>query len=251
MDYLIADAVVIPPAAEQFYEEQVVRLPASFMSRDPTLPSPPTPSRSQAGLPEQDFVFCCFNNSYKFNPPVFDVWMRLLKALPGSVLWLLSPGKEARENLEREAGARGISPQRIVFAERVPATDHLARTSLADLFLDTLPYNAHTTTSDALWAGVPVLTCTGEAFASRVAASLLTAAGLPELITYDLAHYEALALRLAKTPGLLAELRARLVRGRAEENLFPVDRLRANIEAAYSHMHERSSQGLPPQGFNV
>jgi len=252
MDYLIADAVALPSHMHRHIDEAVVQLPASFMPRDTALRIPPAPTRAAAGLPERGFVFCCFNNGYKLNPPVFDIWMRLLGQVPGSVLWLSPPGAEARENLLREARSRGVAADRIVFADKTPGIEaHLARSSLADLFLDTLPYNAHTTASDALWAGVPLVTCAGEAMASRVAASLLQAAGLPELITGDLAQYEALALRLARDPGALARMRAHLEGVRAQGSLFEVGRLRRYLEAAYLHMHERSQRGLAPEGFAV
>lgn len=252
MDYLIADGVAIPPESTAHYAEQVVRLPATFMPRDTTLPAGAAGTRAAAGLPERGFVFCCFNNSYKLNPPVFDVWMRLLQAVPDSVLWLSEPAAPARERLLNEAQARGIAPKRLVFASRVAAIeDHVARIALADLFLDTLPYNAHTTASDALWAGVPVLTCAGEAMASRVAASLLHEAGLAELITASLDDYETLALSLARQPERLAALRERLRERRARGALFDVARLRRHLESAFEVMHGHRQQDLPPAGFAV
>jgi predicted O-linked N-acetylglucosamine transferase (SPINDLY family) len=252
MDYLIADPVAIPPASFAHYAEQVVHLPASFMPRDTLLRIPAAPTRAAAGLPARGFVFCCFNNGYKINPAVFDVWMRLLKSVPQSVLWLSPPAAGAAQNLRVEAAARGVDPQRLVFAPKLPSIEeHLARSALADLFIDTLPYNAHTTASDALWAGVPLLTCAGQAFASRVAASLLSAAGLPELVTSGLADYEALALRLARDPAQLAQLRGRLAQRRAQGTLFNTKTLCGNLEAAYLRMHERAQQGLPPQAFSL
>ena len=209
------------------------------------------PTRRKAGLPESGFVFCSFNNSYKINPPVFDVWMRLLKAVSGSVLWLVGDNATVQHNLRREALHRGVEPGRLVFAPRIQYADHLARFRLADLFLDTLPFNAGTTASDALWAGVPVLTCAGEAFASRMAGSLLNAVGLPELITYSMEEYEALALKLATAPGMLAELRARLARNRTTYPLFDTDRFRRHIESAYITMWERYQRGDPPESFAV
>ena len=170
-----------------------------------------TPTRQEMGLPEHAFVFCCFNNNWKITPTIFDIWMRLLHQVEGSVLWLLGDNEGAERNLRKEAQRRGIDPSRLVFAGRLPPAEHLARHRLADLFLDTLPYNAHTTASDALWAGLPVLTCKGEAFAGRVAASLLHAVGIPELITSNLEDYQTLALKLARDPALLAEIKARLV----------------------------------------
>jgi predicted O-linked N-acetylglucosamine transferase (SPINDLY family) len=197
-------------------------------------------------------VFCCFNNSFKITPHVFDVWMRLLRAVEGGVLWLLATNASAPNNLRREAQSQGVSAERLIFAPIVPSSeDHLARHRLADLFLDTIPYNAHATASDALWAGVPVLTCSGATFASRVAGSLLTAVGLPELITHSLEDYEALALKLARDPALLASLRQKLARNRETHALFDTARFTRHIEAAYTTMWERSQRGEPPQSFAV
>jgi protein O-GlcNAc transferase len=184
-------------------------------------------------------------------PGVFDVWMRLLQRVEGSVLWLLEANATASANLRREAQRRGVDPARLVFAPRVRPDEHLARHALADLFLDTLPYNAHTTASDALWAGLPLVTCTGTAFPGRVATSLLRAAGLPELVTNDLAAYEALALRLATEQGLLAGIRARIAANRATCALFDTDRMRRHIESAYATMHARHQRGETPLGFTV
>jgi predicted O-linked N-acetylglucosamine transferase (SPINDLY family) len=206
--------------------------------------------RTAAGLPESGFVFCCFNNAFKFNPAVFAIWMRLLNRLEHSVLWLPEQGTATAANLRREAEKNGVDSARIVFAKRTPRVeDHFARLALADLFLDTLPYNAHTTASDALWAGLPVLTCMGATFAARVAGSLLNAAGLPELITHSLADYEALALKLATTTGMLVEIKSRLERNC--HTLFDADRFRRHIEAAYLGMWQRAQDNLPPAGFAV
>ena len=209
------------------------------------------PARRAAGLPDQGFVFCCFNNSHKITQPVFEVWMRLLTQVPGSVLWLLGGNAAAERNLRREAQARGVDPARLVFAGRLELEAHLARHRLADLFLDTLPYNAHTTASDALWTSLPVVTCRGRAFAGRVAASLLQAVGLPELVSTSLAEYESLALRLATEPVLLAAIRAKLARHRQTHPLFDTDRFRRHIEAAYSQMWDIFERGEPPQSFAV
>jgi predicted O-linked N-acetylglucosamine transferase (SPINDLY family) len=197
-------------------------------------------------------VFCSFNNSYKFTPRMFDIWMRLLGRVEGSVLWLQENNASAPANLRREAMQRGIDTSRLIFAPRVPRLqDHLARYRLADLFLDTLPYTAQSTTSDALWAGLPVLTSLGTTFVGRVAASLLNAIGLPELITHSLPEYEALALELATHPSKLADLRARLARNRATHPLFDTDRFRRHIESAYVAMWERYQRGAPPASFSV
>jgi predicted O-linked N-acetylglucosamine transferase (SPINDLY family) len=205
----------------------------------------------EAGLPQDGLVFCCFNNNYKITAPVFEVWMRLLEAVEGSVLWLLRDNTGAEHNLRRAAQQRGIDASRLVFAERAKLGEHLARHSLADLFLDTLPYNAHTTASDALWAGVPVLTCQGKAFAGRVAASLLQAVGLPELVTQTLADYESLARNLANDPQRLLAAREKLRRDRLICPLFDAERLRRHIESAFSSMWDTWQRGENPRGFSV
>jgi protein O-GlcNAc transferase len=252
MDYIIADAHVIPPGYEAFYAEKVVRLPDSYQVNDSKRAiAPDTPSRAAVGLPDTGFVFCSFNNNYKITPDIFDIWMRLLQKVEGSVLWLLEDNPAASRNLQKEAELRGISRTRLVFAPRMALDAHLARHRLADLFLDTLPINAHTTASDALWAGLPVLTCMGEAFASRVAASLLHAVGLSELVTHHLKDYESLALTLALTPGLLADIKAKLERNRATFPLFNTNRYRQHIEGAYATMHARHQQGLQPASFAI
>ena len=253
IDYVIADAVVAPMHEQPFFDERIVHLPDSFMPGDTTRAiADATPSRAACGLPEAGFVFCCFNNSHKLTPAFFDVWMRLLRATPGSVLWLSVGGAAAQTHLRREAEARGVAADRLVFAQRVTSmADHLARHRQADLFLDTLPYNAHTTASDALWAGLPVLTCTGGSFVGRVAASLVQAVGLGELVTRDLREYETLALRLAAEPARLAGLRARLAANRATAPLFDTPRYTRHIEAAYRRMWERWAAGNPPEPFAV
>jgi protein O-GlcNAc transferase len=251
IDYVIADPIVVPFDQQPFFTEKIVHLPDCYQVNDSKRAiAAETPTREQAGLPE-GFVFCCFNNSYKINPPMFDVWMRLLRAVEGSVLWLIRFSQPAEENLRKEAAARGIDPARLVFADRMRLDRHLARHRLADLFLDTLPYNAHTTASDALWTGLPLVTCQGRSFAGRVAASLLHAAGLPELVTNNLEEYEALALRLATEPSLLAGLRERLQQNRLACPLFDTDRFRRHIEAAYARMWEIRQRGESPTSFTV
>ena len=252
-DYIIADRFVIPEESRGDYAEKVVYLPDSFMVNDAGRKiSAQTPSRAEAGLPEKGFVFCCFNNAYKITPDVFDVWMRLLGQVDGSVLWLSRANVHTLSNLRREAQARGIAADRLVFAPRLPLNeDHLARVRLADLFLDTLYYNAHTTAADALWAGVPVLTCPGATFASRVAGSLLGAVALPELITTSPQEYETLALGLARDPARLAALRQRLARNRDACPLFDTDRFTRHIEAAYARMWQRTKRGERPESFAV
>ncbi len=251
-DYLIGDHVVTPHGAEDHCSEKIVRLPHSYQPNCAlkTIASP-TPTRAQCGLPETGFVFCCFNDIYKLTPALFNVWMRLLQTLPGSVLWLLSDHPLTQENLQREASNRGVTSERLVFAGRLPVSEHLARLQCADLFLDTLPINAHTTASDALWAGVPVLTCAGRSFASRVAGSLLTAMGLPELIADHLADYEAKARHFAQNTDVLRRLRETLSAQRIHSPLFkPAPYTRA-LESAYLQMIKRSRAGLPPESFSV
>ncbi len=253
VDYIIADARVIPVGSESYYSENVVRLPDCYLpsdTRDRGDPEPP--SRSAAGLPEQGFVFCVFNNAYKITPGMFDIWMRLLRKVDGSVLWLSVSNPAARDNLRAEAEARGVSPGRLIFAGYTEErAQHLARIALADLFLDTLPYNAHSTASDMLWAGVPVVTCMGRSFASRVAGSMLSAIGAEELITHDLGAYEALAFDLARSPERLAAVRGKLARSRASHPLFDTARLCRQLEAAYETMWDFHLKGEKPQSFTV
>jgi protein O-GlcNAc transferase len=252
-DYILADRYVIPREFRHAFVEQVVELPDSFMVNDGRREiSERAFSRAEAGLPENGIVFCCFNSAHKITPEIFDVWMRLLAQIDGSVLWLSSLHAAGTTNLRRAAQARGVAADRLVFASRVARNeDHLARVRLADLFVDTLHYNAHMTAADALWAGVPVLTCSGATFASRVAGSLLGAVGLPELITTSLADYETLALRLARDPALLLALRQKLARNRATFPLFDTARFTRHVEAAYTTMWKKSRCGEPPCGFAV
>src|SRR5262245_3528228 len=252
LDYILADETVAPFDHAPFYSEKIIQLPDCYQVNDRKRAVAATaPTRQQAGLPDFGFVFCCFNNNYKITEPVFDIWMRLLANVPGSVLWLLRDNSGAERNLRNEASARGIDPARLVFADRVKLDDHLARHRLADLFLDTLPYNAHTTASDALWTGLPVVTCQGNAFAGRIAASLLKAVGLPELITHSLADYETLALRLASDAATLQRVRETLAHNRLTHPLFDTDRFRRGIEAAYQRMWETWQRGEPAQAFRV
>ncbi len=253
IDYIIGDGRVIPQGQEAFYSEKVVRLPDTYLVNDrKRAVAGSAPTRAEAGLPAEGFVFCCFNNSYKITPAVFDLWMRLLGRIEGSVLWLFEDNAAAAGNLGREAEARGIDARRLVFARRTPLlSDHLARYRLADLFLDTLPYNAHVTTIDALWTGLPVLTCMGGTFAGRVAGSLLHAAGLPELVANTPEDYEARAVRLASDAPQRGALKARLEAHRADFPLFDTDRFRRHIESAYATMHARSQRGLAPEAFEV
>ena len=242
IDYLIADSTVIPDEHRSEYSETVIQLPDTYLPADDKRPiAQRTPTKAEAGLPDEGFVFCSFNNTYKFTPDIFDIWMRLLKAVEQSVLWLPATNNAAMRNLHREAEARGVDASRLIFAPFLASADeHLARLKLADLFLDTLPYNAHSTASDALWSGVPLLTTPGETFAGRVAASLLKAVGLPEMIADSLTAYEQMALRLANDPAALREIRAKLARNRTTHSAFDTARFTRNLEAAFLSIHERS-----------
>ena len=252
LDYIVGDGIVIPSAQRSDFTEQVITLPHSYQVNDSMRRiAEAAGTRAEHGLPESGFVFCCFNNNHKILPPTFDIWMRLLKAVDGSVLWLLEDNPTAARNLRKEAEVRGVAAARLVFAGRLPLDKHLGRHKLADLFLDTLPYNAHTTASDALWAGLPLLTCTGLAFASRVASSLLHTVGLPELVTDSPTAYEAKALALARDHAALHALRRRLEANRATTPLFNGKVFAQHIEAAYTVIHERSLAGLSPESFAV
>ncbi len=253
IDYIIADRFIIPDENRGFFSEQVAYLPHTYLPTDSKRPiADRTPSRSEAGLPQTGFVFVCNNNAHKIGPEIFDIWMRLLIAVKGSVIWLGSLSPSTRINLRREASARGVAPERLVFAPKMPKIeDHLARLRLGDLFLDTLPYNAHATASDALWAGLPVLTCHGNTFPAGVAAGVVHAIGLPELVTKSLAEYEELALALARDPERLSGIKARLRRNRSSEPLFNTAQFTRNLESAYRTMFERHRAGLPPESFAV
>ncbi|HEX2566552.1 MAG TPA: tetratricopeptide repeat protein [Burkholderiales bacterium] len=245
IDYLVGDRIVTPAASAGDYAEKLVLMPGSYQVNDRKRAATATPPRPELGIPSGSFVFCSFNQAYKILPEVFAAWMRLLKAVPESILWLLDSAAAA--NLRREAQASGVEPARLVFAPPLPLERHLGRLAAADLFLDTFPCNAHTSASDALWMGVPVATRMGETFASRVAASLLEAVGLPELVTRSLADYESLAVRLARSPGELSALRERLGRARSSATLFDTPRYARSLEAAYEKMWEAYSSGAAPR----
>lgn len=252
MDYLIADAIVVPAESRRFYSENIVSLPGSYQPNDDRRAIAAGGfDRAGAGLPTDGFVFCCFNQAYKIGPAEFAIWMRLLERVPGSVLWLLRPNPAAEANLRREAQARGVDPDRLVFADHLPNAEHLARLRLADLFLDTFHYNAHTTASDALWAGLPVVTKAGRQFAARVGASLLHATGLPDLVTASDADYEALAVGLAEHPAKLAAVRARLAENRLTQPLFDTRRYARAIEEGYTAAHRRHLDGLAPAHIEI
>jgi predicted O-linked N-acetylglucosamine transferase (SPINDLY family)/glycosyltransferase involved in cell wall biosynthesis len=252
IDYLIADHTLIPQASQCHYSEKIVYLPDSYQVNDSQRPISAKPcTRAGEGLPETAFVFCCFNHAYKITPAVFDIWMRILGRVDGSVLWCLENNPWAVANLRKEAARRGISPECLVFAKRLPLAEHLARQKLADLFLDTSPYNAHTTASDALWGGLPVLTCMGETFASRVGASLLRAINLPELVTESQAEFEQLAVELAHDTQRCQALRQRLQQNRMTAPLFDTQAFTRYLEAAYIAMIERYQAGLPPEHIQI
>lgn len=252
VDYVLADPVVVPAAGRHLFDEAVVHLPHSYQPNDRGRPqADPRARRDAHGLPEDGFVFCCFNGGYKLTPLFFVLWMRLLRDCPGAVLWLLGGDDLAEANLRATAEAEGIAAERLVFAPKVHPAAHLARLGLADLVLDTLPVNAHTTASEALWCGVPVLTCMGTQFTGRVAASLLTAIGLPELITTSLEAYEREALALARDPRRLGALRARLALNRSTMPLFDTPLYVSHYEAALERMVERREAGLPPAAFAI
>ena len=250
VDYLIADSYVIPADDERFFSEAVVRLPGCYQASDDKREiGGVTPARRDAGLPDDAFVFCAFNRPYKITPEVFDVWIRILRAVPNSVLWLLRDTDRVEERLKHEAAQRGIAVDRMVFAPRVAPAEHLARHRLADLFLDTWPICAHTTASDALWSGLPIVTYPGRTFASRVAGSLLTAIGLPELIATSVAAYEDLAASLARNPPAIAKLRETLGGNRRTYPLFDTKRSCRNLERAFETMWAIHRRGEPPRGF--
>jgi protein O-GlcNAc transferase len=253
MDYIIVDPFLIPEGNRGCYSEKIAYLPHSYLPYDRQRAiGKKSPTRREQGLPERGFVFACFNNLYKITPDVFDIWMRLLHAIAGSVLWISETNGPAAANLKREAAARGIAPERLIFARyEASAADHLARQSLADLFLDTLPYNAHSTASDALWAGLPLLTCCGQAFPGRVAAGVLHAIGLPELVTTSPGEYEERALALANDPERLAALRQKLAHNRSVQPLFDIERYTRDLEAIYRTMWERQQSGLVPETFSM
>lgn len=251
-DYVIADPVVLPMDQQTFYDEKIVHLPDCYQPNDTRrVISATGPSRAVCGLPETGFVFCAFNRSYKITPRFFALWMRLLKAVPDSVLWLYESNALATRNLRREAQSQGVDPKRLIFAGPLPLADHLARHVHADIILDNLPYGAHTTASDALWAGVPIVTVLGEAFPGRVGASLLYAAGLPELVTDNLADYEALALRLATDRDFLESMRGKLRASRHQCALFDTSKYCAHIESAFLRMIEIFDAGEAPRPFSV
>ena len=252
IDYLIADKTLIPQESQKFYTEKIIYLPNTYQvnGRNRVIASTHF-ARQELGLPEDAFVFCCFNNNYKINPVVFDSWVKILLAIDKSVLWLLEDNHIASSNLRKEAEIRGLSSARLIFAKRMDMPTHLARHKLADLFLDTLPCNAHTTASDSLWTGLPVLTCVGETFASRVAASLLFSIGLPELVTETLSEYESLAIELAKNPVKLKKIKDKLEKNRLITPLFNSSLFTKHIEQAYKNIYDRYQNDLPKEHIYI
>ena len=252
LDYIIADKVLIPKESQKYYSEKIVYLPDTYQANDSTKKiSDKVFTREELGLPKNSFVFCCFNNNYKITPQVFDIWMRLLKRVKNSVLWILSEDVNISKNLKNEIKIRGIDFNRIVFAERIKMTEHLARQKVADLFIDTFPYTGHTTASDALWVGLPVLTRIGESFASRVSASLLNAIDLSELVTSSEKQYEDIAVELATNPIKLKEIKNKLKNNRNTKPLFNTQIFTRNMEKAYSLMYERYLKNLPLDNIEI
>ncbi len=252
IDYIIADRILIPNNQYEFYSEKVVVLPNSFQPTDRERRiANKIFTRAEVGLPQEGFVFCCFNNNYKITPDVYDIWMRILKQVDGSVMWLVGGSPAMERNLKREANARGVAAERLIFSPRLPLPEYQARLRLGNLFLDTLPYNAGATASDALWAGLPVLTRIGNTFVGRMAASLLNAIGLAELITTTSREYETVAVRLATHPDQLAKITQKLADNRLTTLLFDTSLYTKHIEAAWTAMHERQQAGLAPDHIYI
>ena len=252
IDYIIGDKVLIPKENQKDYSEKIIYLPNSFLVNDSTKKiSKKIFTREELGLPKKGFVFCCFNKYYKITPSIFNIWMKLLKKVEGSVLWLIEDNLEGAKNLQKEANQIGVDSNRLIFAKGMPLADHLARHKVADLFIDTLPYNAHVTASDALWAGLPVLTRIGKSFVSRVAASLLSSIDLPELITKTEKEYETLAIELATNPERLKQIKKKLEKNKLIKPLFDTKLFTNNIESAYTMMHEKYLKNLPLENIEI
>ena len=252
IDYIIADKVLIPEESQKFYTEKIIYLPDSFMVSDTTKKiSNKVYTRQELGLPKSGFVFCCFSQNYKITPDVFDTWMRILKKVENSVLWLAENNKTGVKNIKNEAELRGIDPNRIIFAQHMLLAEHLARHRLADLFIDTFPYTAHTTCNDALWSNVPVLTRIGESFASRGAASLLSAISLSELITNTEKEYEDLAIKIATNKNYFTEIKNKLSKNRTSKPLFNTKLFTQNIESAYFKIYEKYISNKNPDNIEI
>ena len=252
IDYIIADETLIPAASQKFYSEKPIYLPHHYQAQDDELPiASETPSRSSLGLPESGFVFCAMNNTFKITPSEFDIWMRLLKKVNGSVLWLREGNRWAKENLLKEAQARGVNPDRLVFAKKCGHEKYLAQFRQADLYLDTFVYNAGATASNALWAGLPVLTKLGQGYTARMAGSLLNSIGLPELIASSEKNYEELALKLATEPSRLAFIRQKLATNRLTSPLFNTELFTRHLEQGYAQAYQRYFDGQDPAAIFV
>jgi predicted O-linked N-acetylglucosamine transferase (SPINDLY family) len=251
IDYIVADPILIRAGEECDYSEKVIRLPHTYKPNDAARRIAAVPSRAEAGLPDSGIVFCSFNQAYKLTPELFSIWLDLLARVDGSVLWLLECPPAVMERLRGRAGAAGIAPERLRFAPKRPIAEHLARTSLADVALDCFPYGAHTTASDALWAGVPFVALAGDTFASRVSSSLLTALGLPELIATSRKNYSELAYQLATDAQMRATVRSRISSLRESAPLFDTRRFTRNLESAYAMAWERHSSGLAPDHLDI
>jgi protein O-GlcNAc transferase len=241
-DYLIADYFTIPAEMSQHYTEKIARMPGCFQANDSTRPRPASPTRTDCGLPNEAIVFCCFNQTLKITPEIFDIWCRILTAVPGSILWIPASNPQVEENLRQEAKIRGVTSRQLVMAPLLPREEHLARMQCADLFLDTLPYNAGTTCSDALWMGLPVITCAGDSFVSRMAGSLLMSIGAPELITYNLDDYYHLAIDLATDRQKLEAIRNKITLNRDAAPLFDSTLFTRNLEKMYIQMMDNYLQ---------
>ena len=250
-DYLIADPVMIPKESQQHYAEKIVYLPSFQVNDSKDLPPEIMLTRKDVGLPESGFVFCCFNNTYKFTPAIFDSWARILSSVEDSVLVVFASNETSKVNLTKEIAQRHIHPNRLIFADRYERPEYLARYRVADLFLDTHPYNAGTTASDALKMGLPILTMIGQSYQARMGASILTSINLPELITNTPKEYEALAIELATHPEKLKAIKDKLADNLPTAPLFDTKRFTKNIESAYTQMYERSQQGLEPDHIYV
>jgi predicted O-linked N-acetylglucosamine transferase (SPINDLY family) len=252
IDYIIADKVLIPQKNQKDYSEKIIYLPHCYQVNDSNKKiSDKVFTKKELGLPEDGFVFCCFNQSYKITPYVFDIWMRLMKRIDGSILWLIKDSDIGVNNLKKEAQKRGVEPDRIIFADKMSNDEHLARHRLADLFIDTFPYTAHTTCSDALWSSLPVVTRIGQSFASRVSASLLTAIGLSELITKTEKEYEELTFKIANNKSLLNEIKKKLTKNKPIKSLFNTKLFTKNIESAFVIMHERYHSNILVKNIEI
>jgi predicted O-linked N-acetylglucosamine transferase (SPINDLY family) len=247
IDYLIADSILIPKNSRSYYSEKIIYLPNCYQANDTKRKiSDEIFTREQLGLPAKEFIFCCFNNNWKITPETFDLWAQILRLVDNSILWLFEDNSLAASNIRTEAKNRGLHPDRIVFAKFMNHASHLARYKAADLFLDTFPYNAHTTASDALWAGTPVLTLEGKSFSGRVAASLLTNVRLPELITQSTDEYVSRAIELANNRQKLISIKRVLHENRSTSPLFNILRFVKDIESSYQKIYHRYHSGLPP-----